>query len=58
MKCNGCGKGPVLVESNGGTGSTRTCQGCGFTEVVNADGKRLLTDDRSATPRPGRLVEG
>lgn len=56
MKCKKCSSTQVLVESTGNGGSKRTCQGCGFSEVINREGKKLLTDDAPGDPR--RLLEG
>ena len=58
MNCKKCKSAHVLVESTGNGGSKRVCQACGFCEVVNREGKMLLTDDMPAPRGPSRLEEG
>ena len=57
MKCTKCGKGNVLVEATGNGGSRRTCQDCSFVEVINREGKKLLTDESHQRTNRSLLTE-
>ena len=62
MKCNKCGKDTLLAEDLGGGKKKLHCSSCGLTEIKDAQGRKLLTEDdpMRAPARAERrlLVEG
>jgi len=53
--CPSCGAQKVLMEALEG-GYRLTCQSCGFSQVYNDGGKKLLTDDRQSVSASKRLL--
>lgn len=53
--CPSCGAKKIMVESLDG-GYRLVCQSCGFSQIYNDGGKKLLTDERSQPLSPQRLL--
>jgi len=51
MKCNKCGSRRVLAEGLLDGKTKLNCQECGAGEVLDAQGRRMLTDDMPAPDR-------
>jgi len=50
MNCPQCGNQNVLVEGVGDGKTKKSCQKCGWSTIVESDGRRLLTE----VPPPDR----
>jgi hypothetical protein len=57
MKCSQCGGQNVLVEGIGDGKSRVTCQSCRHTEVIDSQGRRMLTDEMPHVDRRRVLTE-
>jgi hypothetical protein len=49
MLCPGCGRPSLIVEDLGDGRKKRKCSKCGFNEIVDEKGRRLLTGDMGKT---------
>lgn len=58
MTCSKCRAHTVLVENVGGGKTKKTCQSCGHSEIVDNQGRSLLTDDRPQRDDREYLIEG
>ena len=57
MECKSCNAKKVLVEGLTEGKSKITCQECGFSEIRDPQGRKMLTDDQPHRNRSGLLVE-
>lgn len=57
MECKNCGAKKVLVEGLTEGKSKVTCQECGYHEIRDPEGRKMLTDDMPQQDRRKLLIE-
>lgn len=57
MRCPKCNSQSILVEGLSNGDSKLTCQSCGYAEISNKQGKKLILDEREKGVNNRLIVE-